>query len=220
MEKKTMKDVRHEGTTKPSSETPKGGIPETTSGGQTQASMLTGTGNVDKIRDILFGSQMREYEKRFIRLEDRMQKEVNGLKDDLRKGFESLEHYMKKEFELLNERQKKEQDDRSAAVQELSEDLKGTSLSMEKKVSLVEEQLNRNSRELREEMLNQYKTLSDEIRQKHETISGLLEREAHELQVDKVDRNNLSELFMEMAMRLGNKGDVQFDLSANDLLNE
>ena len=30
--------------------------------------------NVDKIRDILFGSNMREYEKRFARLEERLTK--------------------------------------------------------------------------------------------------------------------------------------------------
>lgn len=215
-----MKNTGQEGTAKQSPEVGKGGIPETISGGQAQASMLSGAGNVDKIRDILFGSQMREYEKRFVRLEDRMQKEVNSLKDDLRKGFESLEHYMKKEFELVNERQKKEHDDRSNAVQALSDDLKNASLNLEKKISLVEEQLDKKTRELRDEMLNQYKTLSDEIRQKHEAITTLLEREAHELQVEKVDRNNLSELLMEMAMRLANKGDVQFDLSANNLLNE
>ena len=32
--------------------------------------------NVDKIRDILFGSQMRDYEKRFSRLEDNVTKAI------------------------------------------------------------------------------------------------------------------------------------------------
>jgi hypothetical protein len=198
----------------------KGAAAEVVGMGQGQTSVLAGAGNIEKIRDILFGSQVREYEKRFARLEDRMQKEVNSLKDDLRKTFESLEHYMKKEFELLNERQKTEQNDRSAAVQDLVRELKDTSLATEKKISQLEDQLNRRSRELHEEILGQSKTISEEIRQKHETISGILEQEAKELQVDKVDRANLSELFMEMAMRLSNKGDVNFDLSANDLMNE
>ena len=33
-------------------------------------------GNVDKIREILFGGQMRAYDKRFSRLEERLTKEV------------------------------------------------------------------------------------------------------------------------------------------------
>jgi len=35
-----------------------------------------GAGNVDKIRDILFGSQMRDYESRFARLEETLIKET------------------------------------------------------------------------------------------------------------------------------------------------
>ena len=91
-------------------------------GAQSPASMLGGAGNLEKIKEILFGSQSREYEKRFIRLEDRMQKEITTLKEDLSKSFNSLENYMKKEFELLNERQAKEQNDRSTGDQKLMEE--------------------------------------------------------------------------------------------------
>lgn len=187
---------------------------------QSQASVLTGAGNIEKIRDILFGSQMREYEKRFVRLEDRMQKEVQNLKEDVRARFESLENYMKREFELLAERQKTEKSDRITAVNEVSEELKAASSSIDKKISQLEDQLDKRYRDLHDQILVQSKNLSEEIRQKHEAVSGVLEQEAKELQVDKVDRANLSELFMEMAMRLSNKGDVNFDLATNELLNE
>ena len=39
----------------------------------------TGAGNVDKIRDILFGSQMRDYETRFARLEETLAKEISDM---------------------------------------------------------------------------------------------------------------------------------------------
>lgn len=58
-------------------------------------------GNIDKVRDILFGAQMRDYEKRFARLEERLQKATSDLKDDLKKRFDSLESYVKKEGESL-----------------------------------------------------------------------------------------------------------------------
>ena len=190
------------------------------SGAANQASVLAGAGNVEKIRDILFGTQMREYEKRFVRLEDRMQKEMNSIKDELQKSFESLEKFMKKEFELLNERLEKEQDDRSNSVKKLNEELKDMSTSIEKKIIQTEDKLNKRSRELHEQILTQSKSLSDDIRQKHETISELLDKEAQELRIDKVERADLSELLMEMAMRLSNKVEVNFNLSANDLMNE
>jgi hypothetical protein len=53
-------------------------------------------GNVDKIRDILFGSQMREYETRFSRLEESLLKESQDLKETTRRRFDTLEAYIKK----------------------------------------------------------------------------------------------------------------------------
>jgi hypothetical protein len=193
---------------------------ETSGGAQASASMLGGAGNLEKVKEILFGSQSREYEKRFVRLEDRMQKEISTLKDDLAKNFNTLENYMKKEFELLNERQTKEQNDRSVADQKLMDELKSVSLTLENKALQLDEKFNKRSRELHEQILTQSRDLSEEIRQKHETISELLDKKAEELRIDKVERADLSELLMEMAMRLSNKVDVNLNLSANDLMNE
>jgi hypothetical protein len=57
-----------------------------------------GTGNVEKIRDILFGTQMREYESRFARLEENIVKEIHDVREDTRKHFEALEAHLKYEI--------------------------------------------------------------------------------------------------------------------------
>jgi len=57
-----------------------------------------GAGNVEKIRAILFGAQMRDYEKKFSLLEDRMQKEINNLRSETAKRFDALETYINKEL--------------------------------------------------------------------------------------------------------------------------
>ena len=43
--------------------------------------------NVDKIRDILFGGQMRDYEQRFARVEEETAKELNRLRNICSKGW-------------------------------------------------------------------------------------------------------------------------------------
>src|SRR5271155_6246436 len=58
--------------------------------------------NVDKIRDILFGSQMRDYEKRFVRLEDTVTKALDTLREDMTKRFDTLSNYMKEEVDSLS----------------------------------------------------------------------------------------------------------------------
>ena len=51
--------------------------------------------SVDKIRDIIFGSQIKNYEARFVRLEENLIRETAELKDTMRKRFESLESFFK-----------------------------------------------------------------------------------------------------------------------------
>jgi DNA repair exonuclease SbcCD ATPase subunit len=185
-----------------------------------QASILPGTGNVEKIRDILFGSQIREYEKRFVRIEERLNKEINKLRDDLQKRLDSLEGHINKEIELLNDLQKTEKEDRSIAVVELSKNFKDTTATIEKKIGQLEEQLNKRVRELHENVLNQSKSLSEDIHKKHEEVSTELEKQADELQTSKLDRSYMSELLMEIAMRLTDHREMNLKIDTADLFNE
>src|ERR1700691_6741055 len=75
--------------------------------------------NVDKIRDILFGSQMRDYDKRFGRLEDRLIKDAESLRDEMKKRFETLEAFVQKELESLGVRLKTEKPALAEAVEVL-----------------------------------------------------------------------------------------------------
>ena len=161
-----------------------------------------GSGNLDKVRDILFGNQVREQEKRFTRLEERLVKECTNLRDETRERLESLEMYIQKEVESLTARLKTEQAERDTAVQELAQEIKDITKSLEKKIAQLEEQSTQSQRDLRQQILDQSKSLSDVIRQKYEEASAALEREAQELQIDKTDRSTLASLFTEMAMRL------------------
>jgi len=158
--------------------------------------------SIEQIRDILFGAQMREVERRFVRLEERMTKEVNSLRDETRTRFESLENYLGKEIESLTDQLKAEQSKRAETFKELSGDLQDTNKSIEKNVGRLDDHLSKNARELRQQILDQHKRLSDEIRHKHEETVSLLEQLAQELRAEKVDLAGLSELFAEMALRL------------------
>ena len=62
-----------------------------------QASDGTNPASLDKVRDILFGNQMRDVERRFARLEERLLKETTDLKDDVRRRLDTLEAYMRRE---------------------------------------------------------------------------------------------------------------------------
>lgn len=180
-----------------------GGLPEEANANQLDnPSGLTEASNIDKIREILFGVQMRDYEKRFSRLEERLLKESADLRDDTRKRFEAMETFVKSEFEALTERLQAEQRTRDESDQTLSRELQETGKAWERRLAQFDEQTTRSQRDLRQQILDQSKNLSDEIRRKYEELSALVDREVADLGDVKTDRAQLASLFTEVALRL------------------
>ena len=60
--------------------------------------------SLDKVREILFGAQVKDADKRFKRIEDRMSKEVSSVQDDLRRRMDSLQAFVEGELESLGKR--------------------------------------------------------------------------------------------------------------------
>jgi hypothetical protein len=153
----------------------------------------TGVGSIDKVRDILFGNQVREFERRFARLEERIVKETIDLKEDVRNRVEALEQYTKREMESLVDKLRAEHDDRTEST-----------AGLQRRITAVDEQLAKSQRELRQQILEQNQRLSDDIRRKMDEVLAALAHEAQTLRSDKADRASLAALLTEMAMRLTN----------------
>lgn len=161
--------------------------------------------SLSKVRDILVGSQMRELDKRFSRLEDRLIKECTDLRDETRKRLDALENYIKEETDSLSTRAKNEQVKRDEAVKAINEEQRKFAESLEKKMAEIDEEASKTQRDLRQQIFNQSQSLHDDIRQKYEEIVGLLERETYELKSEKTDRTQLAALFTELALRLNSQ---------------
>lgn len=166
---------------------------------------LPGGGNIDNIREIIFGTQMRHYEKRFQRLEESLAKESTDLREELRRRLDALEAYAKQETEALADRLKAEKDERKSACADLGKELTGLAKDTEKKTGRLEERATKSHSELRAVLLEQSKSLSSEIKDKGDGLLRELRRELEELRTEKTDRAALTALFTEMAMRLSDE---------------
>lgn len=162
----------------------------------------TAAGNLDKVRDLLFGGQMRDYDRKFARLEERLVKETSELREEVKKRLGALESYMKSEVESLSDRLKAEQDSRSASAKDLARELRETAQQFEQKTSQLDDLVARTQRELRQQLHAQTQELAEDIRQRVEDVLARVAREAHDLRTEKADRGALAALLTEMAMRL------------------
>jgi len=165
----------------------------------------SGAGNVDKIRDILFGSQMRDYDTRFARLEETVAKETTEIRESNRRRFEQLEQYVKREFEALESRLKAEREERSDAGSRHSRELNELGEALTRRLRELDDRGASVERGLRSELLQQSKDLGDQMQQRHDEVSTLLERRFQELRHGKTDRAALSTLFTEVALRLNDQ---------------
>jgi hypothetical protein len=162
--------------------------------------------SVDKIRDILFGSQIKNYEARFARLEENLVRETVELKDTMRRRFESLEGFFKSESEALSARLKAEREERTSAFQSIDRDLKTAHEALSRKIGELASSTADADSGLRKELMAESRKLLDEIGQRHDSLRSLLERRVGELHHQKTDRSLLSALLAEIAVQIGDDG--------------
>lgn len=161
--------------------------------------------NINKVKEILFGDQIREYERRFVRLEDRLVRECSHLREDTHQQFEALKLYIQQEINGLAAALKSEQIQRDEVLKDMDEAFKIITRTLEQRVEQLEVETSQRQRELRQQLLEQSKMLDDEIRQKYQEILAILERRTQELRAEKADRSTLASLFRDLALRVNNQ---------------
>ena len=109
---------------------------------------------------------------------------------------------MRREAESLDGQISRERADRVDSHATLSNELRDTARTLDRRSTTIDEQQSKGQRELRQQMLEQHQRLNDDLRQKVEEILGTLSRTAQELRTDKADRATIAALLTEVAMRL------------------
>ena len=174
-------------------------------------------GSVDKIRDIIFGNQMRDYNKRFANLEDRILKEIKDLRDETKNRLDTMQSYIQKEIDSLSDRLNAEQKLRTESFEKVTNEFKAETKSISESIELLANQQSQDARDLRQQLLEQSKSFSNEIIKKHEESSSALDRSFQELRADKVERSTFAELLMEMAVRMSDDLGAKLNLESGEV---
>lgn len=159
--------------------------------------------NMDKVRELLFGTQMREMEKRLTRMEDKLAQDQSDFREDARRRFDALEQLICNELAAAAERARSEREEREQSVRATEKALLEALRASERKVALLDEQLAKAQRELRQQQHEQTAGLRDELRAARDQLSRSMSRSVEELRSDKLDRSTLATLLTEVAARLG-----------------
>jgi exonuclease VII large subunit len=164
--------------------------------------------NVDQIRDILFGGQMRDYERRFVELNQRIEADFDALRQDQERRFGNLEKRLDEQFEKLSKALRQEVNDRTAAVDDLETRLVQGARTQRSELTGAIEALEQSQASAEERLRAALADLDAALKDQSGRLNQSLTRSRDELRADKVGREDLAALMTELALRL--KGD--FDL--------
>jgi hypothetical protein len=159
---------------------------------------------IDRIRDVLFGSQMRDYDNRLQRLDERLAREAAEARADLQKRLEALENALKGEVESVSNHLNAERLERRVAIEKLARGLAETARALDLKLRKLDEQAAREIHNLRRQLVEQSKLLSEEIQEtaeKQEQMQADLNRDTAQIRGAMTGREAMAEMLSEVALR-------------------
>ncbi|MEM9056041.1 MAG: hypothetical protein AAGD86_01115 [Pseudomonadota bacterium] len=164
--------------------------------------------NVNKIRDILFGGQMRDYDRRFAELDSRLAADVERLSKDLSARMDNLESYIARELATLTERLTQEKSERTADREASQEEIRELAKQSSQQLSALDEQSTTEARSIRAALLQQSNEMADTLREARDALAAETKKQSQSLEDRKVAREELAAMLSEVALRLNGEFDL------------
>ncbi|WML89545.1 hypothetical protein [Thiothrix lacustris] len=155
--------------------------------------------NLDMVRNILFGEQARENEKRLANLERFVKVWTNSVRDEMRKNMDSINHEIHMLQDLLDQEAKARMGDgatfrkhfeqNSKGIENLQRQLQTCDTDLSQRIEQESKLLSQVMDEQRQELLNQIKQAAEQLRQDktdRKMLASLLANVSHQLAGDKV----------------------------------
>lgn len=153
---------------------------------------------VDQIREIIFGSQMEEYEQRFAALEKRLIDEAARLRTDLTKR---LDDYTAR----LNSKIEEERRERDRSSQQLAGAIQKVTDSLDSRASNLGDQLAAVQQAILQQLGQEMEARRKELDKARSELVALIENRTDHLLQRKADRAQLAKLLTNVASKLADE---------------
>lgn len=165
-----------------------------------QNSDISEVGNVDQIREILFGSQEREVQERFEKLEN----SIDTIQEQMRKKIEQTQidfnSKIKNEIESINRKIK----NITSQQQDGFADVRDSALKQEKRIQnaleIAKDELTVKYEQLQKQQAQNTTNLRSETESLRDELFNVLNAKVAELGKNKLSRDDAAAIMMEAAM--------------------
>ncbi|NEQ36225.1 MAG: hypothetical protein F6K40_07955 [Okeania sp. SIO3I5] len=162
-------------------------------------------GNIDKIRDIIFGSKLREYESRF----DNLESELSIVKQEISNQIEQVKNAFSTELQATVDSMEKKIRTISLTLENTQEDIGETKQKIERvnrKIATTKEGLDEiidnQTNSIRADLSQTREKLQNDVMNLKSQIFEELEKRFSLLKDSKVSQDDLAEIMFEIGMRM------------------
>ncbi len=171
----------------------------------TKEEMRERLGNIEKIRDIIFGSKLREYENRF----DKLESEVSLVKQEIKSQIEQVKNAFSTELQATVDSMDQKIRSINLSVQNNQEDIGETKEQIERvnrKITTTKEALDQiienQTISFQDKLSKTTEKLENDVSNLKTQIFEELNKQFSLLQDGKVSRDDLAEIMFEVGMRM------------------
>ena len=158
--------------------------------------------NVDKIRDILFGNQMRDLDRKFSQLEDRIASDFSAMRKENNSQIESLQSFVESEIDILTSKLAGEEKTRIDQLDDVDSEIKKNVRQLNDKIADLVKSLDKQSRDSNQKVLKQSQDFSSELTSQIDKTRKRMDGYNQELTLGKVDKASLAEMLNTLALQL------------------
>jgi len=158
--------------------------------------------NVDQIRDLIFGAQIKDFEAQFNQLNNTLKL----LEEKMVKSFQESHTKLQKETERSLEVLEKKIDNLSSSTQRERAKLKDlidtTDETLQEQLSNQKDELTTKLKIMKENVADENKKMSDNMHTMKEEIKASLEAGLDTLSNDKLSRDSMAQMLLDVAMKI------------------
>ena len=158
--------------------------------------------NVDQIRDLIFGSQIHEFEARFEHLEKALQASEAQMMQALDETFNAFRKKTDRSLEALEE---KLDHFGATAIKErvkFKELVDATDESLQDQLNSHKEEFTSKLKLIKENMVDDNKKVSNDLVKMRQEVLDRLEKYVQDLSHEKVSRDSMAQMLLDVAMKL------------------
>lgn len=168
----------------------------------TKEEMRERLGNIDQIRDIIFGPQLREYNNRF----DKLESDISLVQQEMRDRIDQVRTVLSTEMRSAVDGLEKKLKTLNLTSQEESNDVRQQIDRVNKKFSTsieaLDQTVDNQTSSIREELSQARNKFQEDVRSLRGQVFDELERRLSMMRETKVSRDDMAEILFELGMRL------------------